>query len=118
TTTPYEVDVDGSVQWPPEDGRPPCAIHTRQFERVSRLVFGSCRIGAPQREPYTSPPSDGGEGVGIDALWAYSRLLQTEVRQWPDALVLLGDQVYADEVPPETASFIRSRRDVSQPPGE
>src|SRR6185437_2680606 len=23
-----------------------------------------------------------------------------------------------DEVPPETASFIRSRRDVSQPPGE
>ena len=29
--------------------------------------------------------------------------------EWPDGLLLLGDQVYADEVPPETAAFIRSR---------
>jgi hypothetical protein len=29
---------------------------------------------------------------------------------WPAAIVLLGDQVYADEIPPETAAFIRSRR--------
>jgi len=32
--------------------------------------------------------------------------------------VLLGDQVYADEVSPETREFIRSRRDPSEPPGE
>ena len=51
-------------------------------------------------------------------LWAYSKQLQTGATPWPDALVLLGDQVYADEVPPETAVFIRSRRDPSEPPGE
>jgi len=33
-------------------------------------------------------------------------------------LLLLGDQVYADEVSPGTAGFIRARRDVSEPPGE
>ena len=32
--------------------------------------------------------------------------------------MLLGDQVYADEVSPETREFIRSRRDPSEPPGE
>jgi hypothetical protein len=36
----------------------------------------------------------------------------------PDMLVLLGDQVYADEVSPETLEWIRSRRDTSDPPGE
>ena len=33
-------------------------------------------------------------------------------------LVLLGDQVYADEVSPKALEFIRSRRDTSEPPGE
>jgi hypothetical protein len=31
---------------------------------------------------------------------------------------LIGDQVYADEVSPETLEFLRSRRDTSRPPGE
>ena len=34
------------------------------------------------------------------------------------ALLLLGDQVYADEVSPETIAFIRKRRDIREPPGE
>ncbi len=38
--------------------------------------------------------------------------------RWPDLLLLLGDQVYVDEGSPETREFIRSRRDVSEPPGE
>jgi hypothetical protein len=118
TITPYQVRIAGNVVWPPDDGRPPCAIHTREFERQSRLVFGSCRVGMPEREPYTSSPAAQPPGVGIDALWAYSKRLQTSSEPWPDALVLLGDQVYADEVPPETAAFIRGRRDPSRPPGE
>ncbi len=93
-------------------------IHTRQGEDQARLVFGSCRVGAPQREPYTLAPGDHPEGFGVDALWAYSRRLQAGIEPWPDALLLNGDQVYADEVSPETAEFIRSRRDVSVPPGE
>ena len=58
TVTPYEVVIGGEVVWPPADGRPPSAIHTREFERRSTLVFGSCRVGAPQREPYTQAPPE------------------------------------------------------------
>ena len=118
TVTPYEVKIGDAIVWPPPDGRPPCAIHTREFERQSRLVFGSCRVGAPQRPPYTRPPSELSEGLGVDALWTYSKRLQSGLAAWPDALLLLGDQVYADEVPPETAASIRSRRDPTRPPGE
>jgi hypothetical protein len=116
--TPYEVHLDGRHVWPPDDGRPRPAIRTRAGERQSRIVFGSCRVGAPERPPYSSLPGDDPRGVGIDALWAYSRRLQREDDPWPDGLLLLGDQVYADLVPPETVAFIRARRDVTEPPGE
>jgi hypothetical protein len=118
SVTLYEVRLDGELVWPLDDDRPPSAIHTREHERQSRLVFGSCRVGAPQREPYTLSPAEHEEGYGIDALWAFSRRLQAGREPWPDCLLLLGDQVYADEVSPETLAFIRGRRDVSQPPGE
>ena len=117
SVVPYEVRLDGVAVWPPADGRPPCAIHTRRGERQARLIFGSCRVGAPQRAPYTLAPAENPLGLGVDALWAYSRQLQQGAASWPDALVLLGDQVYADEVPPETAAFIRARRDITEPPG-
>jgi hypothetical protein len=116
--TEYEVRLDGAPVWPlPGGGRPPSAIRTRQGEDHARLVFGSCRVGAPQREPYTLPPGEE-HGFGVDALWAYSRRLQEGIEPWPDGLLLCGDQVYADEVSPETLEFIRARRDTSQPPGE
>ena len=119
SVTPYEVHLDGARAWPPPgDGRPPSAIHTRDHERRSRLLFGSCRVGAPQRRPYTLATGEHPEAVEVDALWAFSRRLQAGREPWPDCLLLLGDQVYADEVSPETAAFIRSRRDVSEPPGE
>jgi hypothetical protein len=108
----YDVRLDGRVVWPPEDGRPAPAVHTRSGERRVRLVFGSCRIGDPQ------PPADEFPESGIDALWTYSRQLQRGEVEWPDALLLLGDQVYADEVSSGTAEFIRARRDVDEPPGE
>ncbi|MGZ4357814.1 MAG: alkaline phosphatase D family protein [Gaiellaceae bacterium] len=115
---PYEVRLDGHLAWPPSDGRPGPVIRTREGERQARLVFGSCRVGAPESVPYTHDPDDHPAGLGVDALWAYSRLLQEDGAQWPDGLLLLGDQVYADEVPPEIEAFIRARRDVSEPPGE
>ena len=116
---PYTVTLDGEQVWPaPGDPRPPCAIHTRGDEHRVRLVFGSCRVGAPEREPYTLPPGEHDEGYGVDALWAYSRRLQAGIEEWPDGLLLIGDQVYADEVSPATRAFIRSRRDTSRPPGE
>ena len=38
--TPYEVHLDGTRVWPPDDDRPPSVIRTRDHERQSRLVFG------------------------------------------------------------------------------
>lgn len=108
-SAPYEVQLDGETVWPPDDGRPPSRIVTRQGEPQARLVFGSCRVGAPQRPPFTLDPTDDERGFGIDALWSYSRRLQRGGEDWPDCLLLLGDQVYADEVSPDTAEFIRSR---------
>ena len=110
--TDYDVRIDGRVVWPPDDGRPGPVVHTRRGERQVRLIFGSCRIGDPQPKPGEFPES------GIDALWAYSRQLQRGEVEWPDALLLLGDQVYADEVSQATREFIHSRRDVREPPGE
>lgn len=115
---PYEVRLHGRKVWPPIDGRPGSAIRTREGERQARLIFGSCRVGAPERSPYTLAPSDHPHGLGVDALWTYSRQLQVGSVEWPDGLLLMGDQVYVDDVPPETAAFIRSRRDVADPPGE
>jgi hypothetical protein len=115
----YQVLLDGERVWPPADSDLPAStIHTREGEHRARLVFGSCRVGAPQREPYTLPPGGEKHGFGVDALWAYSRRLRAGIEPWPDALLLIGDQVYADEVSPETLEFIHSRRDTSQPPGE
>jgi hypothetical protein len=113
---PYEVELDGAQVWPPDDGRPPCTIHTREHERQARLLFGSCRVGDPERAPYTLPRSEHPQGFGIDALWALSRRLQSGVEEWPDCLLLLGDQVYADEASVELRGFMRGRRDVSRDP--
>ena len=98
-STPTTFDLNGRSVWPPQDGRPEPAIHMREGERQARLVFGSCRVGAPETPPYTLAPSDDPKGLGVDALWAYSRRLQTGDAPWPDGLLLLGDQIYADEVP-------------------
>ncbi len=114
----YGVELDGQSVWPVDSDHPSSAIHTREGEYQARLVFGSCRVGAPQREPYTLSPSEDDEGYGVDALWAYGRRLRSGIEPWPDALLLIGDQVYADEVSPVTLEYIRSRRDVSRPPGE
>jgi hypothetical protein len=109
---PYEVRLDGKLVWPPDDlPFPAPAIRTRAADRPVRLVFGSCR--------YASPLSVSTEqGYGTDALDAYARVLsETPVEDWPDGLLLLGDQVYADETSPITQQKIRERRDVSKPPG-
>ena len=39
-------------------------------------------------------------------------------RRWPDLVLFLGDQVYADETTEEMQEFIESRRDIEEPPGK
>ena len=112
TSTDYEVRLDGELVWPPADTKfPPPRIRTLCEGRPVRLTFGSCRYASP-----LSVTSDG--RYGTDALDAYARVLsQTPDEDWPDGLLLLGDQVYADETSPITQDVIRRRRDVSKPPG-
>ena len=93
------------------------AAARRSYPRTTsgsvRLVFGSCRVGGPQPDSLEAPWHERLRALGVDALWTYSRALQRGEVEWPDALLLLGDQVYADEVSPETLAFIKARRDTS-----
>jgi len=118
SVVPYDVRLDGDLVWPPDDGRPQPVVHTRNEEKQVRLVFGSCRVGDPQPTDLSSPWPEELKALGIDALWTYAKQLQRGEIEWPDAVLLLGDQVYADEVSPGTLEFIRSRRSTEGEPGE
>ena len=111
--TPYQVLVDGRVEWPPtgeredragasartavasEEGpdsdRPASVIRTHSDGAPVRIGFGSCyRPDTP-----LSPP---------DALSAYAERCADD-GDLPDLLLLLGDQVYADERGKHAQSF-------------
>ncbi|MGI8903795.1 MAG: alkaline phosphatase D family protein [Solirubrobacteraceae bacterium] len=115
----YEVTLDGARRWPPADGDwPPSCIRTLRRSGPLELVFGSCRVTRPHRPPHTLSPDEHQLGIGVDALYALAtRMCSQPTDSWPHVLLLLGDQVYADDVSPETAEFIRARRDVNRPPG-
>jgi len=114
----YEVRLDGTRRWPTGGDRPPSLIRTLPPAGPLELAFGSCRVTRPHRPPYTLSVDEHELGTGVDALYALAVRMQAQpADEWPHMLLLLGDQVYADEVSPETAAFIRARRDVSDPPG-
>lgn len=116
----YEVHLDGVRHWPEAGGGewPPSRIRTLPGTGALELIFGSCRVTRPHREPYTRSPDEHELGMGVDALAALAaRMRDQPPDDWPHMLLLLGDQVYADEVSPETATFIRARRDVRVAPG-
>jgi len=117
--TGYEVLLDGERCWPEVGGDwPGSSIRTLPVKGPVEVVFGSCRVSRPDSPPYTLGPDAHELGVGVDALCALATRLRREVAgRRPHLLLLLGDQVYADEVPPDTADFIRGRRDVRRPPG-
>ncbi|MGD9527282.1 MAG: alkaline phosphatase D family protein [Pseudonocardia sp.] len=108
STTPYEVHVDGEKVWPPPVSPfPPSIVRTRGGTTTghARLVFGSCRY------PKVADPGAAAR-LGIDALDAYAaRMARRPVDEWPDVLVLLGDQVYADELTPQNRRRIGGKRD-------
>ncbi|AQU68902.1 alkaline phosphatase D family protein [Streptomyces niveus] len=143
TAAAYEVLLDERRVWPPEDSTfPPSVIRTpaafspetgtdpaengRRTASTTntastepagpapapelRVSFGSCRwASAPVGEP---------DPVGPDALHTLAATLAADpgaVR--PDVLLLLGDQVYADETSKATRRWLADRRDLSEPPG-
>ncbi|OZV77630.1 hypothetical protein CA850_21875 [Micromonospora echinospora] len=106
-TSTYEVLVDDEVAWPePRSPFPPSVIRTRAADdrdQPVRLVFGSCRETTQHSTARKLPP---------DALDAYARRLMADADgpDRPDLLVLLGDQVYADETSPTVRRLLRRRR--------
>jgi len=117
---PYEVHLDGERSWPPVDYELPApVIRTTGHQGRLKVSFGSCRVTLPHEPPYVCSKDDDERGREVDALYALARrMARQELHEWPDLLVLLGDQVYADEVSPKTLEFIKSRRDTAEPPGE
>ena len=116
---PYEVHLDGERVWPLDTGWPPSCIRTIGDDHDLRVAFGSCRVAHPNEPPWTLSKDEDPRGREHDALRALAmRMRAQDEEDWPHLLLLLGDQVYADEVPVATAEFIAARRDVSVPPGE
>ncbi|USQ88050.1 alkaline phosphatase family protein [Streptomyces phaeoluteigriseus] len=111
TATPYEVFLDGTRMWPPDDSPfPPSAIRTPADDDGVRVAFGSCR--------WASPPAGEPDPVGPDALDSLAaRIAADPEGERPDVLLLIGDQVYADETSDSTRQRIAGRRDLDEPPG-
>ncbi|MGW6296341.1 alkaline phosphatase D family protein [Streptomyces sp. NPDC055058] len=114
TVTPYEVYLDGTRVWPlpdaPFDTLPPSVIATPGPADDTRVAFGSCR--------WASPPTGEHDPVGPDALDALAaRIAADPGGERPDVLLLLGDQVYADETSEATRAWLAARRDLDEAPG-
>ncbi|PRZ40410.1 PhoD-like phosphatase [Antricoccus suffuscus] len=103
TATEYTVELDEDKCWPLENARP-SLIRTSLEGGGVRLAFGSCRRGEPD-----SPEAV--KTVGADSLIAMARQMSTQpIEQWPDALLLLGDQVYADMPSAPIVERLKARR--------
>jgi len=121
----YSVTLDGETVWPEANsGFPPSTIKTTGADGEFVLAYGSCRVAVPHEPPYTLERGTvrrgglGGKRYERDALFALAHEMMGNPREgWPDALLMLGDQIYADEPSPGTLDFIRSRRDPDHPPG-
>src|SRR5918992_603552 len=115
----YEVKLDGERVWPVDDGFPRSAFRTYPKEGALQVKFGSCRLAAPHAAPYSLRKDEDPRGREVDALHTLAQEMRNRPREeWPDVLLMLGDQVYADEVSPAARAFLESRRDPSEPPGE
>jgi hypothetical protein len=115
----YDVRLDGERCWPQADSQfPPSRIRTLPSDGPLTIAWGSCRVTAPHEPPYTLDAEEDERGIGVDALYVLSRRMQAEdPSRWPQMLLMLGDQIYADEVSPRTREYIGARRDLDQTPG-
>lgn len=90
---------------------PPSVVRTRGEEDAVRVTFGSCR--------WAAPPADEKDPAGPDALDTLAARIAGEPgSERPDVLVLLGDQVYADETSKATQRWLAARRNLADPPGD
>ncbi|MGX6448360.1 DUF7800 domain-containing protein, partial [Patulibacter sp. S7RM1-6] len=111
TVTRYAVALDGDHAWPrADDPYPAPAIRTVAPEHELRVAWGSCRVSRPHRVPFDLPPGADDQAFGVDAIRALAeRLREDPAEELPHMLLWLGDQVYADEIPPAIEERIADR---------
>jgi hypothetical protein len=109
---PYDVRLDGKLAWPlPDDPFSAPCIRTHRHDQSVHIAFGSCRMAAPHEPPFTLAPGKHESACGVDAFRALGlRMASQPVEDWPDVMLFLGDQVYADESSPVTHQRIERRR--------
>ena len=107
----YSVRVGDEPVWP-RPGMPPSRIRTLDPSREPYFAFGTCRTTG-------SHDAQGNKAHGVDALRTLALALRDDPEiAWPDVLLLLGDQVYADTTPNEDLKeFMAARRSLDEPPG-
>ena len=113
STNHYDVRLDGTLCWPMSGSRfPNSVIRTLGGPaRPTRVLFGSCRSAAPHEPPWSLSATEDRRGLGVDSLRAHGlRMLSQDPSLWPDLLLLIGDQVYADEPSPVTMQKVKHRR--------
>ncbi len=106
TVSAYRVELDSLGVWPEEGGRESMIRTLAAGENPCpvRLAFGSCRRGEKQSPEMLKK-------IGADALVALSMQMEdTAHERWPDAMLLLGDQIYADIPSERIAARLADRR--------
>ena len=122
---PYEVRLDGEVVWPRRRRRPSrrarsgCSIAGARRD----IVFGSCRHhAAPRAALRRCARSEHPDGPGhrrAARLRAARRRAPAAGAACPDMLLMLGDQIYADQPSPALQEAIAAReRPADAPDGE
>ncbi len=112
SSTEYGVTLNDAKVWPePDTTFPPSLIRTSSRGSDVSVLFGSCRAAAPHEPPYTLELAFDAEGRGVDSLWAHARRMASEPpEKWPHLLLLVGDQIYADDSSPRAKERIESIR--------
>jgi PhoD-like phosphatase len=102
TANEYAVTLNGHHVWPLDSSEfPPSVIRAIDPEAPFRLAFGSCRRSDPLDDRHFAT-------IGADSLAALAtQMAQATHESWPDTLLLIGDQVYADEPSDDIVARLR-----------
>ncbi len=117
----YEVRLDGEPAWPQAASPfPASTIRLLQSGGRRDVVFGSCRITLPHEPPYTLRAHEHPQGQGIDALRAYALRAAAAggAAACPDMLLMLGDQIYADQPSPDLKDALAARARPQETPSD
>ncbi|MDT0303507.1 DUF7800 domain-containing protein [Streptomonospora wellingtoniae] len=136
---PYEVRLNGETAWPQQGaGRPPSVVHTLDTAAPARVLFGSChtptdhsrgsvlRYGVDMLRAYAlrlaaarsgASGADGSTPSGFGAGAAGAPSVGGREPE-PSLLLLIGDQVYADELQPGMTDYLARRRAHARAQGQ